>query len=57
MKSCENKVYIKEDPNNYIFKIQNNIIDKVLSDIKKLTNNINSIKKLNYKKINRKLIF
>jgi len=57
MKSCENKVYIKEDPNNFIFKIENNLIDKLLSDIKKLTNNINSIKKLNNKKINRKLIF
>ena len=59
IKSSENKVYIKEDPNNYIFKIQNTIIDKLLSDIKKVTNNINTIKKLkhNHDKIRRKLIF
>ena len=59
IKSSENKVYIKEDPNNYIFKIQNTIIDKLLSDIKKVTNNINTIKKLkhNHDKICRKLIF
>jgi hypothetical protein len=57
IKSCENKVYIKED--QYIFKIQNTIIDKLLSDIKKVTNNINTIKKLkhNHDKICRKLIF
>jgi len=57
IKSSENKVYIKEDPNNYIFKIQNTIIDKLLSDIKKVTNNIKTIKKLNHNKIRRKLIF
>jgi hypothetical protein len=57
IKSGENKVYIKEDPNNYIFKIQNNIIDKLLYDIKKVKNNINTIKKINHDKIRRKLIF
>jgi hypothetical protein len=57
IKSSENKVYIKEDPNNYIFKIQNTIIDNILSDIKKVTNNIKTIKKLNHNKIRRKLIF
>jgi len=59
IKSSENKVYIKEDPNNYIFKIQNTIIDKLLSDIKKVTNNINTIKEINHNhdKICRKLIF
>jgi hypothetical protein len=57
IQSYENKVYIRENPNNFIFKIENNLIDKLLSDIKKVNNNINSIKKLNNKKINRKLIF
>jgi len=57
IKSSENKVYIKENPNNYIFKIENTLIDNILSYIKKVTNNINTIKKINNKKINRKLIF
>ena len=57
IQSWENKVYIKEDPHQFIFKIQNTLIDKLLSDIKKVTNNINSIKKLKHKKISRKLIF
>ena len=55
IQSCENKVYIKDDPRQFIFKIQNTLIDKLLSDIKKVTNNINSIKKL--KEICKKLIF
>jgi hypothetical protein len=59
IQSYENKVYIKENPNKCIFKIQNTIIDKLLSDIKKVTNNINTIKKINHNhdKIRRKLIF
>lgn len=57
IQSWENKVYIKEDPHQFIFKIQNTLIDKLLSDIKKVTNNINSIKKLKHKNISRKLIF
>ena len=59
IQSYENKVYMNENPNNCIFKIQNTIIDKLLSDIKKVTNNINTIKEINHNhdKICRKLIF
>jgi len=57
IQSYENKVYIKENPNNYIFKIENNLIDKLMSNIKKVTNNIKSIKKVKYETIRRKLIF
>jgi len=57
IQSYENKVYIKENPNNYIFKIENILIDKLMSNIKKVTNNIKSIKKVKYETIRRKLIF
>jgi hypothetical protein len=40
IQSCENYIYIKQDT-----------IDNILSDIKKLTNNINTIKKINHYKI------
>jgi hypothetical protein len=57
IQSYENKVYIKENPNNYILKIENILIDKLMSNIKKVTNNIKSIKKVKYETIRRKLIF
>ena len=40
IQSCENYIYIKQDT-----------IDNILSDIKKLTNNINTIKKITHYKI------